>query len=525
MLWYTDLEVIRKTWRWEIHGQEITWTRQGKEAVKLSFTVALNKSPNPDAPNKSPNQIDLTFLDGPDKGKTCQGIYYFERGNLWICMTEPGAKVDRPTKMAMSSDSKTAILILRQPKPVEPAPAKTSAKEQVPDREKYDFAGIVRDVSDEPIGGATVVGAVMDLEKRIDRQVVKTGPDGRFAITLERPVPKGKDPSLLVKVYAFKEGLAPVGASETKSDKAITLVLQRTRPFACLVQDHDEKPIVGADAWVQSINAPVPEGQGMMDHRILEAGPRRHADRSGVEGNLGQNGIDPDAVDARAIAGESRRHGQGPPYPPHHRFHPSRNDGTMAGRLRCRLSLTATPIGPRRFISTREPKRRSSNRAGTKTMGSITTRSPRSGDVAPDFEVTTLDGKRVRLSDLKGKVVLINFFATWCGPCLGELPRLESEIWKPNQKRGLIVLAIGREHTQAELTEFLREHKLSFSIGPDPERAIFKHYATQSIPRNYVIGPDGRIAHQSMGYSPPRFQELIEAVEKELDALTKKGDG
>ena len=66
---------------------------------------------------------------------------------------------------------------------------------------------------------------------------------------------------------------------------------------------------------------------------------------------------------------------------------------------------------------------------------------------------------------------------------------------------------------------------MSFSIGPDPERTIFKRYANQSIPRNYVIGPDGRIAHQSLGYSPPRFQELIEAVEKELDALMKKGDG
>ena len=139
--------------------------------------------------------------------------------------------------------------------------------------------------------------------------------------------------------------------------------------------------------------------------------------------------------------------------------------------------------------------------------------------------MTTLDGKRVRLSDLKGKVVLINFFATWCGPRLGELPHVESEIWKPNQKRGLIVLAIGREHTQAELKKFLHEHSWSFPVGLDPDRAIFNHYATQSIPRNYVIGPDGRIDHQSIGYSPQRFQELIEAVEKELDAQTKKGEG
>ena len=145
------------------------------------------------------------------------------------------------------------------------------------------------------------------------------------------------------------------------------------------------------------------------------------------------------------------------------------------------------------------------------------------GDAAPDFEVTTLEGKRLRLSDLKGKVVLVNFFATWCGPCLGELPRLDSEIWKPNQERGLVVLAVGREHTLEELTKFHDEHKVSFPIGPDPGRAIFQRYATQSIPRNYVIGPDGRIAHQSMGYSPTLFQGLVTAVEKELDTLAKNG--
>ena len=104
VLWYAELEEIQKTWRWAIQGQEITWTRPGKETVKLSFTVD---------PSKSPNQIDLTFLDGPDKGEECRGIYEFERGNLWICMTEPGAKVPRPEKMAMSSTSKTALIILQ----------------------------------------------------------------------------------------------------------------------------------------------------------------------------------------------------------------------------------------------------------------------------------------------------------------------------------------------------------------------------------------------------------------------------
>lgn len=103
VLWYTPLNEIRESWKWAIEGREMTWTRAGREPVRLHFTVD---------PSKEPKRIDFTFLDGPDKGKTCQGIYAFERMNLWICMTEPVADVPRPEKMAMSSTSKTALIIL-----------------------------------------------------------------------------------------------------------------------------------------------------------------------------------------------------------------------------------------------------------------------------------------------------------------------------------------------------------------------------------------------------------------------------
>lgn len=109
VLWSAELDEIQKTWKWVIQGQEITWTRGGNEARKLSFTVD---------PGKTPKQIDFTFLDGPDKGQKCRGIYEFERNGLWICMTEPGANVPRPEKMAMSSDSETALIILHKNQPV-----------------------------------------------------------------------------------------------------------------------------------------------------------------------------------------------------------------------------------------------------------------------------------------------------------------------------------------------------------------------------------------------------------------------
>lgn len=104
-LWEAELDEIQKKWTWRIQGQTITWIRWGKGIDKLTFTVD---------PSKTPNQIDFTFLDGPDKGKTCQGIYKFERESLWVCLTEPDAKVARPTRMAFSGGAKTSMLLLHK---------------------------------------------------------------------------------------------------------------------------------------------------------------------------------------------------------------------------------------------------------------------------------------------------------------------------------------------------------------------------------------------------------------------------
>jgi peroxiredoxin len=138
------------------------------------------------------------------------------------------------------------------------------------------------------------------------------------------------------------------------------------------------------------------------------------------------------------------------------------------------------------------------------------------GDNAPAFSITMEDGTVKNLSDLKGKVVWVNFFATWCPPCRKELPHLEKEVYnKFKDNSNFEVLVIGREHDWATVNKFKADNKYILPFYPDAKREIFSKYAKQSIPRNFIIDKDGKIAVASIGFNEKEFAEIIEKV-KEL---------
>lgn len=137
------------------------------------------------------------------------------------------------------------------------------------------------------------------------------------------------------------------------------------------------------------------------------------------------------------------------------------------------------------------------------------------GNQAPDFSITLQDGSVKKLSDLKGKVVWINFFANWCPPCRKELPHLEKEVYNRfKNNKNFEVLVIGREHDWATVNKFKADNNYIIPFYPDAKREIFSKYAKQSIPRNFIIDKEGKIALASIGFNEKEFREIIEKVEE-----------
>lgn len=143
------------------------------------------------------------------------------------------------------------------------------------------------------------------------------------------------------------------------------------------------------------------------------------------------------------------------------------------------------------------------------------------GDMAPDFTITLTDGKQVSLSSLRGKVVMLQFTASWCGVCRKEMPFIEKDIWLKNKSNpDFALIGIDRDEPLEKVLAFTKSTGVTYPLGLDPEADIFAKYALidAGITRNVLIDREGRIVKLTRLYNEEEFASLV----NQIDGMLKK---
>ena len=118
--------------------------------------------------------------------------------------------------------------------------------------------------------------------------------------------------------------------------------------------------------------------------------------------------------------------------------------------------------------------------------------------LADDFTVSTPGGATFRLADQRGKVVMVNFWATWCPPCLEEMPAME-RLYRKHKDAGFTLVAISVDADPKKVTPFVSEHKLTMPIGVDPKMDLASTYGVRALPSSFIVGRDGNLAALAIG--------------------------
>ena len=139
----------------------------------------------------------------------------------------------------------------------------------------------------------------------------------------------------------------------------------------------------------------------------------------------------------------------------------------------------------------------------------------KAGDSAPDFSIRAENGKTVTAREFGGKLLLLNFWATWCQPCVQEIPSLDA-LQKELGPKGLVVLGVSVDKDQKAYTEFIKRFSISFLTARDPEQVINGKYGTLQYPESYLIDRSGKVVEKIVGQENWSAEQMVKHVKSLL---------
>ncbi|MHA6258498.1 redoxin domain-containing protein [Sporosarcina sp. CAU 1771] len=139
------------------------------------------------------------------------------------------------------------------------------------------------------------------------------------------------------------------------------------------------------------------------------------------------------------------------------------------------------------------------------------------GNTPPDFELSTLTGDKIKLSDYKGKKVILNFWASWCAPCKAEMPHMQNYYAKYKDSANVEIIAVNLTTAErsgiAGIEKFVDEYGLTFPIPLDSDGEVMNLYRIVPIPTTYMISTDGKIKHKFIGPMDEKMiKEFVESL-------------
>ncbi|MCP4551052.1 MAG: TlpA family protein disulfide reductase [Bacteroidetes bacterium] len=143
----------------------------------------------------------------------------------------------------------------------------------------------------------------------------------------------------------------------------------------------------------------------------------------------------------------------------------------------------------------------------------------KNGDIAPQFTMTLDDGRKVSMEDLKGKIVMLQFTASWCVVCRKEMPFIEEDIWQVYKDKDFVLIGVDRDEPLETVLKFKEKMKITYPLALDPNADIFGLFALKKsgVTRNVIIDRDGRIVlktrlfnKEEFDYMKAKIKELIE---------------